>query len=117
MPDWREEIARRLSSLKLDSNRESDVIEELSQHLEDRYYELVSGGATDDDARRDVLMELNYENLLAQGRLGMVREVPQGSAVPENSGHHFFASFLQDLRYALRQFQRNRIGSTGSISR
>jgi hypothetical protein len=106
MPDWREEIARRLSSLKLDSNRESDVIEELSKHLEDRYYELVSGGATD-DARRDVLMELNYENLLAQGRLGVVREAPQGAAVPGNSVHSFFASLLQDLRYALRQFQRN----------
>jgi hypothetical protein len=54
MPDWREKIARRLSSLNLDSTRESDIIEELAQHLEDRYLELVSGGATDDDARRDV---------------------------------------------------------------
>jgi putative ABC transport system permease protein len=60
MPDWREEIARRLSSIKLDSTREIEIIEELSQHLEDRYLELVSGGATDDAARRDVLMELNY---------------------------------------------------------
>ncbi len=87
MPDWREEIARRLSSLKLDSTREIEIIEELSQHLEDRYHELVSGGATDEDARRDVLMELNYENLLAQGRLGMVREARQEPAAPGNSGH------------------------------
>jgi putative ABC transport system permease protein len=107
MPDWREEIARRLSSLKLDSAREFEIIEELSQHLEDRYDELVSGGATQDDARRDVLMELNYENLLAQGRLGMVREAPQGPAAPGSSGRSFFASLRQDLRYALRQFQRN----------
>jgi hypothetical protein len=67
MPDWREEIARRLSSLRLDSTRENDIIDELSQHLEDRYLELVSGGAPDDEARRDVRMELNYENLLVQG--------------------------------------------------
>ena len=107
MPDWREEIARQLSSLELDSTREIEIIEELSQHLEDRYQELVSGGATDDDARRDVLMELKYENGLAQGQLGMVREAPQGPAAPGNSGHNFFASFWQDLRYALRQFQRN----------
>jgi putative ABC transport system permease protein len=89
----------------LDSTRE--IIEELSQHLDDRYHELVSGGATDDDARRDALMELNYENLLDQGRIGMVREAPQGPAAPESSGHNFFASLRQDLRYALRQFQRN----------
>jgi putative ABC transport system permease protein len=107
MPEWREEIARRLSSLKLDSSRENETIEELSQHLEDRYHELVSGGTTDDDARRDVLMELNYENLLAQGRPGEVREAPQGPAVPGNTGPSFFANLWQDLRYALRQFQRN----------
>jgi putative ABC transport system permease protein len=107
MPDWREEIAGRLKSLRLDSTRESDIIEELSQHLEDRYSELVSGGATDDDARRDVLMELNYENLLVQGPLGVVREAAQGPAVPRKSGPNFLASLRQDLRYALRQFQRN----------
>jgi hypothetical protein len=37
----------------------------------------------------------------------MVREAPQGPAAPESSGHNFFASLRQDLRYALRQFQRN----------
>src|SRR5215469_1698999 len=107
MPDWRGEIARRLSSLELDSTREIEIIEELSQHLEDRYQELVSGGATDDDARRDVLMELDCENPPAQGRLRMVREAPQGPVAPGNSGRNFFASLRQDLRYALRQLQRN----------
>ena len=107
MPDWRGEIARRLSSLKLDSTRESDIIEELSQHLEDRYLELVSGGATDDDARRNVLMELNYEDLQAQGRLGVVREARQGATAPAKSGPNFFPNLWQDLRYAVRQFRRN----------
>jgi len=106
MPDWKEEIAKRFSSLKLESTREIEIIEELSQHLDDRYYELVSGGATDDDARRDVLIELNDEKLLAQGLRGVVREAPQGPAVPGNNGPNFFA-IGQDLRYALRQFQHN----------
>jgi len=107
MPDWREEIASRLSSLNLGSTCEIEIIEELSQHLEDRYHELVSGGATDDDARRDVLIELNYENLLAQGRLEMVRLAAPGPVVSRNSRQTFFASLGQDLRYALRQFRRN----------
>ena len=107
MPDWKEEISKRFSSLRLDSTREVEIIQELAQHLEDRYQELVSGGATDEEARRDVLMELNAENLPAQGRLGMVREAPRPPAAPENGGPNFFGNFLQDLRYALRQFRRN----------
>ncbi|MGC2558399.1 MAG: ABC transporter permease, partial [Terriglobales bacterium] len=107
MPDWKEEITKRFSSLKLESTREVEIIQELAQHLEDRYHELVSGGATDEEARSDVLTELNSENPPRQGRLGMVREAPQGPAAPGNSGPSFFANLLQDLRYALRQFRRN----------
>ena len=107
MPDWKEEITKRFSSLKLDSTREVEIIQELAQHLEDRYHELVSGGATDEEARSDVLMEVNSENLPTQGRLGMIREAPQEPVVPRNSGPNFFANLLQDLRYALRQFRRN----------
>src|ERR1700733_11225231 len=107
MPDWKEAITKRFSSLKLDSTREDEIIQELAQHLEDRYHELVSGGATDEEARSDVLMELNSENLAAQGRLGMVREAPQELVVPRNIAPNFFANLLQDLRYALRQLRRN----------
>lgn len=104
MPDWSEEIAKRLSSLKLESTREVEIVEELAQHLDDRYHELVSGGATENDARRDVLIELNDEKLLAQGLRGAA---PQGPVAPGRSGQNFFVSLRQDLRYALRQFRRN----------
>ena len=107
MPDWSEEIVGRLSSLQLDSRRENEIIEELSQHLEDRYHELVSCGATDDDARRDVLRELKSEDLLAEGRPGTVRGTSRGPAARGNSGSALLASLRQDLRYAFRQFQRN----------
>jgi putative ABC transport system permease protein len=107
MPDWKAEIARWLSSLKLDSARENEMIEELSQHLEDRYQELVSAGATDADARRGVLRELSYENLLGQARHRMVREAPQEPAAPGRAAANFFANLMQDLHYALRQFRRN----------
>jgi putative ABC transport system permease protein len=107
MPEWKEEIARRLSSLKLDLTRENEIIEEFSQHLDDRYYELVSGGANEDDARRDVVIELNDENLLAQGLRGIVRKSQQEPVVPGKRVPNLFASLRQDLRYALRQLQRN----------
>ncbi len=107
MPDWSREIVRRLSSLKLDSSRENEIIEELSQHLEDRYQELISRGTTDEDARRDVLMELHHEDLLMQQQPRMRRETPREPAAPGSTGHGLFASLGQDLRYALRQIQRN----------
>ena len=107
MPDWKEEISRRLSTLNLDPAREIEIVEELAQHLDDRYCELVSGGATDEAARRDVLRELDYENLLARGRFATVSRSRPESGKAENRAPGLFANLRQDLRYALRQFQRN----------
>ena len=42
MPDWKPHIRSRLASLRLSSSRESEIIEELSQHLEDRWRELTA---------------------------------------------------------------------------
>ena len=58
MPDWKEEILKRLAGLKLAPEREAEIVEELSQHLEDRFHEMVARGATEDDARRMALAEL-----------------------------------------------------------
>ena len=44
MPDWKQEIRQRLASLKLDPTREAEIVEELNQHLKDRYTELRAGG-------------------------------------------------------------------------
>ncbi|HTB97202.1 MAG TPA: ABC transporter permease [Terracidiphilus sp.] len=107
MPDWREEIAERLKSIRLDSTREIEIVEELSQHLEDRYEELLCGGTTNEEACRTVRMELNHEDVLAQGLLRTVGEAPQNRPAPGASGHNVFGNVWQDLRYALRQVQRN----------
>jgi hypothetical protein len=107
MPDWKEEITRRLRSLKLSPTREQEIVEELAEHLNDRHQELVSGGATEEEAHCDVLAELNDENLLATGLRGVVREAPQEPVAPGNIEHSFFPSLWQDLRYALRQSRRN----------
>src|ERR1700761_3301743 len=104
MPDWKAEIALRLPSLKLDPTREAEIVEELAQHLEDRYHELVSGGATPEEARRDLLLELNSLNssdLAAQEEFELARRAPQEQRAPGSSGPSFFANLVQDLRYAL----------------
>jgi hypothetical protein len=44
MRDWSREVLRRLASLNLPPAREAEIVEEVAQHLEDRYQELVAGG-------------------------------------------------------------------------
>jgi hypothetical protein len=40
MPNWEKEIRRQMARLKLAPVRESEIVEELAQHLDDRYQEL-----------------------------------------------------------------------------
>ena len=56
MPDWRYAIGRRLDGLRLPPTREAEVVEELSQHLDDRRS---CARAAEDRARRDALAELD----------------------------------------------------------
>ena len=48
MPEWKEEIRRRLAGMRLEPTREAEIVEEISQHLDDRYEELRGGSATDE---------------------------------------------------------------------
>ena len=56
MPDWADHLRPRLASLRLSPTREHEIVEELSQHLEDRWRELVAGGASEDEATRLALV-------------------------------------------------------------
>ena len=103
MPDWEEEIARRLASLKLAPAREAEIVEEVAQHLEDRYRELITSGATEGEARRLALEELSDEGPLVRGLRRVEREETHSPAAPgEEARGDFFASIWQDFRYALR---------------
>src|SRR5262245_15325872 len=64
MPDWKPEIRRRLMGLNLEPTREAAIVEELSQDLDDCYEELLSGGATEEDAYHQTLAELSGSETL-----------------------------------------------------
>ncbi|MDF2776399.1 MAG: MacB-like periplasmic core domain protein, partial [Geminicoccaceae bacterium] len=64
MPEWRDEIRRRLASLRLTPADEANVAEELQQHLDDRYHDLRTTGATDAEARRGALEEIDEDELV-----------------------------------------------------
>ena len=59
MPDWKPDIRARLSQLSIAPSREAEIVEELTQHLDDRWRELVARGETPDDAARIARTEFN----------------------------------------------------------
>lgn len=52
MPDWTRYLRPRLARLNLDGARETEIVEELSQHLEERYEELRNQGVVPRTCRR-----------------------------------------------------------------
>lgn len=77
MPEWRALIRRRLAGLAIRPVDEIDIVEELAQHVEDRYADLVSGGASEEDAVNGSLEELDGETLAAE-MLEVVAGKPPG---------------------------------------
>jgi putative ABC transport system permease protein len=67
MPDWKPEILHRLAPLKLAPTREAEIADELAQHLEDRYQELLATSQSKDAAFRTAIDELRGEDFLAYG--------------------------------------------------
>ena len=108
MPDWKAEIRRRLSSLRLAPTREAEIVEELSQHLEDRYEQLLQGGASNHEAYQTSLTELAESELLARELRRVHRAVNQEPIQP---GHQRRTNILnnlgQDLRYGFRTLLKN----------
>ncbi|MEJ7618632.1 MAG: ABC transporter permease [Pyrinomonadaceae bacterium] len=108
MPDWKEEIRRRLSRLRLQPTREAEIIEELAQHLDDLYEESLRGGATKDEARRAALLELTESDLLAQELRRVECHARQELVAPgARRSMSVLGDFWQDLRYGLRMLAKN----------
>jgi predicted permease len=107
MPEWKQEIAKRLSAASLRPEREAEIIEELSTHLQDRYDQLLSDGTADEEACRQVLAELDSTDFQAEMRdtesTVAQDSVPAGAA-PTGQ---WFSDLLQDLRYAGRVLRKS----------
>lgn len=112
MPEWKQEIRQRLANLKLEPAREAAIVEELAQHLDDCYAELLAGGATSAEAYQQSLAELSESELLAQELRRVERQV-----APESNELGVFgtsrrtkmiADLWQDLRFGARMLVKRR---------
>jgi predicted permease len=95
-----------LSSLSLPRAREHEIVEELSQHLEDRWRELVTGGTLEDDAVRLALAEFKDGTRLARHMAPLQQNQPPASIAPGAPTGHILRDVWQDLRYATRMLRK-----------
>lgn len=108
MPDWRQEIIKRLAGLRLAPTREAEIIEELNHHLEDCYEELRASGCTETDARRWTLEELNESELLARELNKIERPVNHAPVVLGAWRINIWSDLLRDLRFGVRMLLKSK---------
>src|SRR5207302_10125393 len=107
MPEWKPEILRRLAPLKLSPTRETEIVEEIAQHLEDRYEELLVTGQSEDAAFSTAVEELKGEDFLARNLRPVERDLYREPVALGNGSSSFFGGILQDVRYALRLLRKS----------
>ncbi len=104
--EWAAEIRARLGRLELPPVREAEIVEELAQHLGDRYAELRAAGEPPEEARRAALAELDGD--LAGGLARVELPARPDPPAPERAAWGgIFGGLGADLRHALRALRRS----------
>jgi putative ABC transport system permease protein len=106
MPDWREHLRPRLAGLRLSPAREAEIVDELSQHLDERYEELRAGGDSDADATRLAVAELLDRDSLARRMRSLRQARVPAPITPGAGGGSFAGDAVRDVRYALRTLRK-----------
>src|SRR5688572_1491193 len=108
MPDWSGEIRRRLSAVRLPPEREAAIVDEVAQHLEDRYQTLLASGQPAAEAERRAWRELEGDDVL--GRRLSATEPPRRpsfaglEAAPRG---RLLRGLWHDVRYAARNLRKH----------
>lgn len=107
MHNWKALVSERLSALRMNAPAEAELADELAQHLEDRYRELCSGGASDEEAFREALSEMDDMYPLNAG-VERTDRMPKTDIVQPGDARrgNVFEDLIRDLRYAVRTMRR-----------
>ena len=106
MPDWRKEIRSIIASLNIDPKRESEIVEELNQHLADRREEMLAAGLDTRQADEALRKELHDQALISGLKATVNRERPPLAVGRDASGGVLERCWI-DLRYGVRLLLQN----------
>jgi len=99
---WAAVLRAYLADLGLDPGREAAIVEELAQHLEERYEELRAAGSDDVKARHLALDELRESGDLASRMRALTQTRSPAPVVPGQPVERLFGGLWQDVRLAAR---------------
>ncbi len=106
MPDWKNEIKRRLENLSLPPTREAAIIEELANDLDDCYAELMARGASTAEAYQQTLAELAGSEWLRHELQRGERQNQEPIALGTNWRTNMIADLWQDVRFSVRVLRK-----------
>jgi putative ABC transport system permease protein len=105
MPDWKQELQKRLNALRLSPAREAEIIDELTQHLDDRYQELLAQQVPAAEAESLALAELSEENLLTLRLHAAERELPRVATTKSSLVNDLY----RDFKYGFRTLRQQKV--------
>jgi putative ABC transport system permease protein len=105
--DFKSEIRKSIAGLNLPPESEGEIVEELSQHLEERLDEALSHGASEAEAKQLALQELTEpESISAQLRRAKMPLRKTPLAIGAKKARSRFAGFWDDIRFGLRMLRK-----------
>ena len=108
-PDWRALVRDTLRRITNDPALDEDIIEELSQHLAQRFDEHLARGVPRDRALELAVAELSEPKSLARSIRDSARRRPLAPVPPIAGGSaSMWTDFVQDLKYGVRVLMRSR---------
>jgi predicted permease len=113
--DWGPEIRARLKDVRLSPAREAEIVEELSQHRDERWRALVAGGASPDEALRMARVAFADRNILAED-LAPLRQAHWTDPTPPAASRAFsLEGLVADVRQAVRALRASPAFSVVSL--
>ena len=101
MRDWSREIEDVIAPLNLSMARQAEVVEELNQHVNDRYNELLISGVGEEQAYQILMQDLT-DGKLVTALKATIHATPSPVPVGKEGRKDLFASIWNDLRYGAR---------------
>ena len=115
MHDWSELIRSHLASLQIDPAREADIVDEIAQHLDQRYEELRARGVAEDQARRLLTEELREPEALSM-QMSRLRQAHSPRPLTPSTGRGvIFDGLWRDLRIAVRTLSKTPVFTAAAV--